>query len=120
MPYQSLEENVICKHKFIGGGKIKLSQQAIYARVKRLYALFNSVCRAAFFMLLLVFFVACQKATLVSSDTNEGTTRAASEVSDSVEVSVNCEAKGWEKSDTVTFEFAGESMDEPLKKGGTQ
>ena len=102
-------ENLKCKHKLIGGGKISPSHSDLYTRNTRLYVLMKSVCRAAVFMLLLVLPVACQQACLIPDDEAEENSRGKDELTeepkDSTEVDIDVTGNGWGAPIDVNFGF---------------
>lgn len=74
----------------------------------RLFA--HAVQKVAFVVSILFLSVACQKATLISSEDSEKTTRGTDEEipTDSTDVNIDFEAEGWEGAIDAGFEFGGE------------
>ena len=66
--------------------------------------------KVAFVVSILFLTVACQKATLISSEDSEKTTRGTDEETpaDSTDVNIDFEAEGWEGAIDAGFEFGGE------------
>ena len=72
--------------------------------------LIRSLSKVAFVVSICLLLSACQKAELVSSESKDVNTRGTGEeiVSDSTQVNVDCDAKGWEGAIDAGFEFGGE------------
>ena len=108
-------ENLKCKYKLIGGGKISPSHSDLYTRNTRLYVLMKSVCRAAIFMLLLVLPVACQQACLIPDDEAEENSRGKDELTeepkDSTEVDIDVTGNGWGAPIDVNFGFGASGQE---------
>ena len=74
--------------------------------------------KVAFVVSICFLLSACQKAELIPSEPKDINTRATNEeiVSDSTQVNVDCDAKGWEGAIDVGFGFGGEEPKSKVNK----
>ena len=107
---ESLIKDFKCKHILIGGGKLNSSISDIYIYLRRLFTLYSAVCRAVFFVCLLVLSTGCQKTTLIPSE-EEGSSRGkdntTEETTDSTTVKPELDINGWDEAINADFSFGG-------------